>query len=145
MADGVQTLPRVDLADLNGSVKFSFVNGVYNLRFSYAEIAKLQAIHGDEFLDRVQEALDKKRVVALCELLAIASGNDRSKVMEDSPAILPAISALTVAWMIAWRGSAEQTPPTDNDETEEAEGEAKKPKDPRTWWRRLGTWLFGLA
>jgi hypothetical protein len=145
MADGVQTLPRVDLADLNGSVKFSFVNGVYNLRFGYAEIAKLQALHGEQFLDRVQEALDKKQVNAVCELLAIASGNDRAKVMQDSPAILPAISALTVAWMVAWRGSAEQTPPDDDPDTEESEGEGKKPKDPRTWWRRLGTWLFGLA
>ncbi len=145
MADGFQTLPRVDLADLKGSVKFSFVNGVYNLRFGYAEIAKLQALHGEQFLDRVQDALDKKQVNAVCELLAIASGNDRSKIMEDSPAILPAISALTVAWMIAWRGSAEQTPPTDDEDTEEGEGDEKKPKGPRTWYQRLGNWLLGLA
>lgn len=141
MAFEATSLPRVDLADLNGSVKFSFVGGSYDIRFSWAAIAKLQAMHGDNFLDRVSDALDKKDINSVCEILSVAAGLPRSEIMAASPPILPAVSAMALAWAVAWRGSSEQTPHTE--EKPEAEEAGKKRNGLLTLWTRLVRIVLG--
>jgi hypothetical protein len=136
--------PSVDLADLNGSVKFSFVSGgteyTYNVRFGWPALAKLQAVHGDDFLDVAVEAMGGKRINEVCELLSYATGETRESIMNASPPVLPAVEALTLAWQVAWRGSAEQTPL----EAEEDEDDArKKRKGLPTLLARLASWLSG--
>lgn len=141
MAFEAQSLPRVDLADLNGSVKFSFVGGSYDIRFSWAAIAKLQAMHGESFLDKVSDALDKKDINSVCEILSVATGLPRHDIMAASPPILPAVSALALAWAVAWRGSSEQTPGTD--EKPEGEEAGKKRNGLLTLWMRLVRIVLG--
>lgn len=132
--------PSVDLADLKGSVKFSFEGGSYNVRFNYAAVAKLQAIYGEDFIDIVGDAINKKKITAICAVMSIATDIDREQIMETSPPIIPAITALDRAWAAAWHGSAIQTPMTD--EEEEEEGDGKKRNGLLTLWRKLGSWLF---
>lgn len=143
MAFEGESLPHVGLADLNGSVKFSFVGGTYDVRFDWSCIAKLQAMHGDQFLDRVEDALGRKDINSICELLAMATGKQRGEIMEASPPILPAVDALTRAWGAAWRGSAIQTPEDEEEDDQDTEGKKKKgPSMLLTW---LGKLLSGRA
>jgi len=140
-------LPGADLADLNGSVKFSFVGGVYHLRFGYAELTKMQAMWGDDFIEKMDEVTVKKRVLVLCDVLALATGLDRAQIMRDSPPILPAIAAINIAWRSAWQGGLLNLPEVsdqddDDQDTEDTE-EVKKPVARLTLFQRLGCFVFG--
>jgi hypothetical protein len=142
MAFEGESLPRVDLADLNGSVKFSFVGGTYDIRFSWASMAKLQAIYNEAFLDQVETALGRKDINAICELLSFTTGKSKTEIMEASPPILPAVQALTMAWAVAWRGAAEQTP-AEKESEEDQDTDGKKKTGPLTWWMRAVKLFFG--
>ena len=136
--------PSVGLADLSGSVKFSFEGGAYDVRFDYAAIAKLQAMYGEKFLDIVGDAINKKQINAICSVLSISTGIERQAIMDASPPIIPAVMALDRAWLAAWHGSAVQTPMTE-EESEDGEESGKKKRGLRTFLRRLVRLLSGQA
>ena len=148
MDSSANKLPGADLADLNGSVKFSFARGVYRIRFGYAEITKMQAMWGEDFMDKLDEATSKMRVAQLCAILSIGTGIDRTQIMEDSPPILPAIAAVGIAWRSAWNGGPLALPEVnaddeeDDQDTEDME-EVKKPEARPTLFQRLGCFVFG--
>lgn len=124
----ITSAPTFDLADLKGSVKFSFAGGEYMIRFDYAAIARLQAMYGEELLERVAEALEDRKIAELAIIGGIATGKDNVSIMEDSPPIIPFTSALHLAWQYGWRGSPLQTPDTEDKE------EGKKSNRPVISW-----------
>jgi hypothetical protein len=144
MAFDSHPLPHVGLADLNGSVKLTYAEGSFDIRFDWAAIAKLQAVHGENFLDRVNEALGKKEIPAVCELLSITTGLNRDEIMKASPPIIASVEALSLSWQVAWRGSAEQGS-LGTDDTEDEEEDGKKSRSRLTLWQRLGNWLCNLG
>jgi hypothetical protein len=75
-----------------------------SLRFSWRTIAALREAWGEGYADRVPAAIDRRELPGMADLIAQAAGMTAAEVLDWSPPIIKAVTALQRAWTLAWLG-----------------------------------------
>ena len=92
-----------------GNVIFNWVDGTYDIRFSYKAIDAIEKKFGDDWSERLRDLFVGKSKQDLEFVVSVTTDVSSELVAEDSPPIVPLVNALYRAWQLAWHGE-EQVP-----------------------------------